>query len=58
MVYLSKEEVENINNGNVPAMQYMKGKLEWDEDYNYYWAPATGSWVVKEKKVSPQDPAI
>lgn len=58
MVYLSKEEVESINSGNVPAMQYMKGTLEWDEDYNYYWAPCTGSRVMKEKKVSPQDLAI
>ena len=37
----------------------MKGTLEWNEDYNYYWVPSTGSWVIKEKKVKPQDtPAI
>ena len=59
MTYLTKEEVEKLNRGEVPAAQYMKGTLEWNEDYNYYWVPSTGSWVMKEKKVSPQDtPAI
>ena len=59
MVYLTREEVERLNRGEVPAAQYMKGTLEWNEDYNYYWVPSTGSWVMKEKKVSPQDtPAI
>ena len=55
MTYLTKEEVEKLNRGEVPAAQYMKGTLEWNEDYNYYWVPSTGSWVMKEKKVSPQD---
>ena len=50
MVYLTREEVEKLNRGEVPAAQYMKGTLEWDEDYDYYWVPSTGSWVVKEKK--------
>lgn len=58
MVYLTKEEVEKLNRGEVPAAQYMKGTLEWNEDYNYYWVPGTGSRVIKEKKVSPQDPAV
>lgn len=59
MIYLTKEEVEKLNRGEVPAAQYMKGTLEWNEDYNYYWVPSTGSWVIKERKVSPQDiPAV
>ena len=59
MTYLTKEEVEKLNRGEVPAAQYMKGTLEWNEDYNYYWVPSTGSWVIKERKVSPQDtPAV
>ena len=39
MIYLTKEEVEKLNRGEVPAAQYMKGTLEWNEDYNYYWVP-------------------
>ena len=59
MTYLTKEEVEKLNRGEVPAAQYMKGTLEWNEDYNYYWVPSTGSWVIKERKVKPQDtPAV
>jgi hypothetical protein len=48
---LTKEEVNGLNNG-VPFMTYLKGKLEWNDEYDYYLIPSTGSFVVKVKKDS------
>lgn len=42
---LNKEEVIELNNG-VPFMQYVKGKMEWDENKKYILVPATGSFVL------------
>jgi hypothetical protein len=42
---LNKEEVIELNEG-VPYMQYVKDKMEWDENKKYILVLSTGSFVL------------
>ena len=47
---LTHLELEEINEGKWPFYQYYKGKLELDENFDYYLIPSTGSFIVKVEK--------
>ena len=49
---LTREEVEEINEGKTPLMymEYYKGKLEWEEGYDYILVYSTGSFIDKRLK--------
>ena len=47
---LTESEVNELNEGKWRFMEYYKGKLENNSEYDYYLIPATGSFVVKVKK--------
>lgn len=47
---LTKEEIEKLNTEGAPGMMYLVGKLEWEEGYDYWLIPGTGSWVHKIQK--------
>ena len=49
---LTREEVEEINEGKTPLMymEYYKGKLEWEEGYDYIFVYSTGSFIDKRLK--------
>lgn len=43
---LTKEEVNEINEGKFPFMSYLKGTLEWKEENDYLLIAGTGSVVL------------
>lgn len=47
---LTREEVEYLNAGKEPTLQYLAGTLEWREGYDYIFVPGTGSWVHVVKR--------
>ena len=47
---LTHLELGEINEGKWPFIQYYKGKLELDGNFDYYLIPSTGSFIVKVKK--------
>jgi hypothetical protein len=49
---LTKEDVNALNNGEDSFRPWLKGNLEWNDEYDYYHIPATGSFIVKVKKDS------
>lgn len=52
---LDKQEVNDLNEGNVPFMKYCKGKMEWDENKKYLLIPSTGSFILTGKTSETDD---